>query len=253
MPSIFLSPNPTRHDSIFPSPPPTPPSGASFSCFDSSLPISEITFYTDGDLILEVVKEKQERIHLRVASTALCIASPVFRAMLSRNRFREGSTLASCIQNGEVFILTLPEDDPESLITLCHILHFNNYKVPRTMTVEALANLCVLLDKYVCTLAAATWLDYWFSHVPDLKGDQIGCMAPHKITDLNEQTWTAMWLYISWVAGDRQKFKHFSALQMINLPSLEQMNGDHREWFERIPSRVQGMSKASYVAPRSYI
>ncbi|KAF8458586.1 hypothetical protein BDZ91DRAFT_800255 [Kalaharituber pfeilii] len=236
MPSRTLIFNPGEGTKSPPSPALIPTSSSSFSGSTSalSLPCTEITFYANADLILEVFNEKKEMLHLRVASTALCIASPVFRAMLSPDRFLEGNILSSCSRKGTKFTLTLPEDDPESLIILCNILHFNNYNVPRAISVNSLARLCVLLDKYVCTLAAASWIDYWFGHMPVPK-------APSTPEPDGEDRILieAMWLFISVVTGDSQRFSHFSALQMMSLRALDVMDSQHREWFNRLPSKIQ--------------
>src|SRR5690606_29070416 len=98
----------------------------------------------------------------------LCIASPVFRAMLAPGRFSEGNSFASSLLSNthSPYTLTLPDDNPEALIVLCNLLHHNHHLVPRSIPVKELANLCVCLDKYVCVLAAASWIDYWFAHMP---------------------------------------------------------------------------------------
>ena len=182
----------------------------------------------------------------KVASTALCIASPVFRAMLSPDRFKEGNTLASCTKNGEMYILALPDDDPDALTILCDIIHFNNFKVPRDISTETLARLCILLDKYVCTLAAASWIDYWFSHMPH--GLAAGSSDKDGIQDVNPRAHLddIMWMFISMVVGDRQKFQRFSASQIMKLISQDCMDSEQREWFERLPSRVQGKQDVIY-------
>lgn len=192
-------------------------------------------------------------MHLRVASTALCIASPVFRAMLS-DRFLEGQNLSACAKTGQVYALELPEDDPDALITLCHILHFNNYKVPRSISAEALAKLCVLLDKYVCTLAAASWIDYWFSHsnstkAPASESESLEAKGGNSPAQASEGTHTAMWLYISWVTGDGHRFRQYSAAQIMSIPSLDYMDKSHQEWFDRLPSCIQdALINASQLA-----
>lgn len=205
---------------------------------------TEITFYANADLTLEAHNSEGRRIHLKVASTALCIASPVFRAMLSPDRFKEGNTLASCTKNGEMYTLALPDDDPDALTILCDIIHFNNFKVPRDISTETLAGLCILLDKYVCTLAAASWIDYWFSHMPyklamDCTYEKEGIQGARS-REGGAQLDDIMWTFISLVVGDRQKFERFTASQIMRLISQDCMDSEQREWFERLPTRVQG-------------
>lgn len=203
-----------------------------------SYAITEKSFYVNADLTLEVHSNEGQKVHLQVASTALCIASPVFRAMLSPNRFKEGNTLASCTRKGEMCILPLPDDDPGALTILCDIIHFNNFKVPRDISTETLARLCILLDKYVCTLAAASWIDYWFSHMPCTSSTH--CSFDMQDANPAAQLDDIMWSFISLVVGDRQKFERFTASQIMKLGPRDCMGSEQREWFDRLPSRVQG-------------
>ena len=224
--------------------------GDSKALVKGSYATTEITFYANADLTLEVHSNEGRRMHLKVASTALCIASPVFRAMLSPDRFKEGNTLASCNKKGEMYILALPDDDPDALTILCDIIHFNNFKVPRDISTEALARLCILLDKYVCTLAAASWIDYWFSHMPlrlamSCSFDKNGTQDA-KPQDIGANLDDIMWIFISLVVGDRQKFERFTASQKMKLISQDCMDSEQREWFERLPSRVQGKQDCTH-------
>ncbi|KAI5797525.1 hypothetical protein DFH27DRAFT_107042 [Peziza echinospora] len=255
--------NPSRNIDSAPKPPPqgveqtakSPPQLQQETCL--KFPQSgEISFYSNSDLTLKAIlgegDNKEKPVALHVASTALCIASPVFRAMLAQDKYLEGAGLHSSRKLGQSYILQLPEDDAESLAILCHIIHLNHHKVPRSMTVERLARLCVVLDKYVCTLAAASWIDFWLAHMPqntpeptprDLKADG-------SFTDL-------MWLYIALVVGDKQRFNFYSSRYIMNAPDYEAMSPIHREWFERLPGRMQddllNVSQAGFESVASLV
>lgn len=77
-------------------------------------------------------------------------------------------------------------------------------------------------------------------------GESIPELAPK---DPNEPLLDLMWLFIAFVVGDRQRFRHFSTKVVVNLQSGERMNEENREWFDRLPSRIQGEYRTVTTIP----
>lgn len=94
----------------------------------------------DGDVIVKIGDDD-----LRVASQVLCLASPVFKAML-RSGFKEGLTAETSSQNPKH--IALPDDDPTAFKTLCRVIHFRLDMVPDKLDVDSLQQLAGLCDKY---------------------------------------------------------------------------------------------------------
>jgi len=118
--------------------------------------------------------EPDVKVLITASSQILCIASPIFKTMLT-GAFREASdfaahktsTSSTTSSSHEKFTLDLPEDDPEAFTLLLRILHYDYASVPERPTPESLEGLAFLCDKYQCThvlrycgrLWARDWLD----------------------------------------------------------------------------------------------
>lgn len=99
-----------------------------------------ITCDPKGDAILEA----GNNISIRVNSNVLRLASSVFQALFS-DRFVEGQNLSGTNPPA----LSFPEDDGQSLATLCSILHWNEVSIDGK-DATAVMNLAILADKYNC-------------------------------------------------------------------------------------------------------
>ena len=93
-----------------------------------------------GNLTL-LVGPADNRKTFVVSSTAMCLASPVWRAMLNP----QGHFLEAHSSDHKV---SFPEDNPESLLLLLHIVHLQFLKVPQNLEVKDLYEVAVLCDKY---------------------------------------------------------------------------------------------------------
>ncbi|OQV03776.1 BTB/POZ domain-containing protein [Cladophialophora immunda] len=106
----------------------------------------------------EVVENEQpSTLRIRVCSKFMTMCSPVFKAMLNGS-FREGQVPLSSL---EPPTLELPEDDPQSMVELCKILHHK-----WDTNLEAFPS-CVLplaraADKYDCTTIIRVWFNHQF-------------------------------------------------------------------------------------------
>ena len=89
---------------------------------------------------------------MKVSSTLLSCASPVFAAML-RGSFAEGQLSKSAESPAEV---SVEEDDEEALVLLCKLLHFRHdedstlRKLMPTSLTEKVVQLAKIVDKYDC-------------------------------------------------------------------------------------------------------
>lgn len=86
---------------------------------------------------------KDGDVKLLVSSRHMILASRVLKAML-RGPFIEGQTLR---ESGE-FEIALSEDDTIAFIILMDIVHGRTSRVPRTVTLNLLTTLSLLVDKY---------------------------------------------------------------------------------------------------------
>lgn len=150
--------------------------------------INEPTVYVDpsGDIRL-LVKAGGTRKIFVVSSKAMCIASPVWRAMLgSKSQFKEASP-----SNGEV---SLEDDDSGALSILLNIVHFRFLEVPRSLKYNQLLRVSILCDKYDIVTLVRPWLPTW---IEDLK--HLPCRAGYE-----------GWLFIAWVFGDSSTFERIA-------------------------------------------
>lgn len=111
----------------------------------------------DGDLIL-VVGDSQTR--LKIDSYMLKKASKVFKAMFQPNAFAEGQHLSS---DRTIKELPLPEDDPQAMRLLCHIMHQNSTEVPDNIDDDLLLSAARHIDKYFLHRVSGFFIDHWFT------------------------------------------------------------------------------------------
>jgi hypothetical protein len=92
-----------------------------------------------------VAETGQAGVRMRVSSSHLILASSYFKRML-RGGWKEDCTLCA-----EGCLTIYVEDwDPDALLILMNIIHGHTRKVPRTVSLEMLAKLAVLVDYYEC-------------------------------------------------------------------------------------------------------
>jgi hypothetical protein len=181
----------------------------------------------DGDSIesppLELESPKsQKEIHMLVSSKHLMLASPVFKAMLQHNNFKEGDTLRS---SGKAKV-ELPDDDPAALRILLDIIHGRVRQVPRQVNLKIMTELSVIVDKYQMLEVVELYVELWMS---TLKSS-----VPTFFTaDL------LAWLNISWVFGLADIFKQISRIAMRGSTDLFGARESHLP----IPQPVFGKSQ----------
>jgi BTB/POZ domain len=190
----------------------------------SSTTLSDIEGNSYEPLELEPQKSRKE-IHMLVSSKHLMLASPVFKAMLQHNNFKEGDMLRS---SGQVKV-PLPDDDPTALKILLDIVHGRVRQVPRQVNLKVMTELSVLVDKYqmleVVELYAEVWMNTLKTSVPMFF-----------TADL------LAWLSISWVFGLADIFKQISRIAMRGSTNLFGAHESHLP----IPQPVFGKSQQFY-------
>jgi hypothetical protein len=121
-------------------------------------------------------KDKKLRIY-RVQSAGLRVASPVWRAMLNPDVFREGSSNAP---------MEFHDDDPDALKILLSIVHFRFDQVPAAPpSFEWLVQIAVLCDKYDVVHVVRPILQGWLT----------------PFTDFCFHYGYELWIYVAWVFG----------------------------------------------------
>ena len=106
---------------------------------------------------------------LRVSSKVLSIASPVLKALFSP-KYAEGAALCG---SQDVLEILLPDDDPEAMTLMCHVLHHGNH-TPEKLSVELLEKTATLCDKYDVVRAFTAWSDFWLrAWIADACGQDI--------------------------------------------------------------------------------
>lgn len=100
-------------------------------------------------------------LHLKVSSKHLILASRRFKKMLTGN-WEE----ANIIHQDSCRHVTLEGFDPSALKLLLEIIYGKTRKVPRSLDLEMLAKVSVLVDDFECHEEVEVFLDIWLSHLP---------------------------------------------------------------------------------------
>ncbi|KAH0555722.1 hypothetical protein GP486_006333 [Trichoglossum hirsutum] len=130
-------------------------------------------------------------ISFLVSSPHLRLASPVFRTLLQQHARKGGPQRTT---------IPIHNDDPRALLTLLYILHLRMQKVPDSVSLDSLAKMAALVDKYNCAEAIAPFSRMWI--------DKLKSERPDTFSDALFQ-----WLYITWVFKEHQEFE--SAIKII--------------------------------------
>jgi len=132
-------------------------------------------------------------VHIRVSSRHLILASPTFRSMLGPD-FEEGQSL----QKSGYADLALGDDDPDAMLILLQIIHFQIRKVPRHVDIDTLTKLSVLIDYYHMHEVMELFSDMWVENLA-----KEGLPMVHGAEAMR-------WLWISWVFGKGREFRAVS-------------------------------------------
>lgn len=161
-----------------------------------------IEFDPHGDVIL-VVPSVSGVARFHVNSHVLCLASPVFRAMLGvDSRFREREALASRGgANSPPLEISLEDDDPNALAVVLRVLHLQNKWAPKSLHPEKLYQIAVLCDKYDLQDSLHYWLVNWI---------------PEKFEGTIR---TDKWLFIAYAFAKKEEFNALSKYLILHSKS----------------------------------
>lgn len=132
-----------------------------------------------------------EEVHYYVSSRHLTLASTRFKHMLSEERWKEG--VRDKIDGR--YHVSAEGWDAEAFLLVLEVLHHHNRKVPRTISLEMLAKVAVLVDDYDCAEALESYTERWIENLR-----MISPIPSHFCRDL------MLWMCIAWVFRLPQEF-----------------------------------------------
>ncbi|KAF4629275.1 hypothetical protein G7Y89_g8872 [Cudoniella acicularis] len=183
---------------------------------DSGSDDSMSTMGEEAAMSTACLSSQPKEVQMRVSSHTLMIASPVFKAMLQRNAFKEGVDLAT---QGGTFV-SLPEDDPTMLRILLDIIHHRTRQVPLEVDLKTLTGLSILIDKYQMLEALELYVDMW------VEGLQRS--LPNSFT-----TDFLSWLNVAWVLKLPVEFEYLTRIAVRE--SRGEIGGENRQEPEDLP------------------
>jgi hypothetical protein len=162
---------------------------------------------------------EEEGIHFHVCSGNLMSASPWFDRVLKRDGWLESN------RNNEDrhFRISAEDWDDEALLILMNIFHLRNRDVPRTVSLEMLAKIALLVDYYDCGEAIELFANIWIA--------DLSVNVP--IPTTYDRT-LVLWIWISWV------FKWDELLKQSTLIAIKQCTESMRTLELPIPSWITG-------------
>lgn len=142
------------------------------------------------------MKPKIQEVQMRVSSKHLILASATFREALGSDEFSESRTLQT---KGDV-VVPLPDEDPDAMVILLHIIHGLTRKVPRQVNLEMLSRLAFVVNHRQMHEAVELFSDGW---IESLKRDHLpGSYTPEVLS----------WLYVFWVFQKEDDFRKMSQI-----------------------------------------
>ncbi|KAF2790571.1 hypothetical protein K505DRAFT_282387 [Melanomma pulvis-pyrius CBS 109.77] len=125
--------------------------------FGQAAPIAEAIIETNPS----EGSTNEKEIYYYVSSRHLRLASPKFESMLSSEKWTEGVP----DENDGLYHISAEDWDTEALLLLLNVLHLRNRQVPRSVSLEMLAKIAVLIDYYECAEAVELCSEAWVKHL----------------------------------------------------------------------------------------
>ncbi|OTA83037.1 hypothetical protein M434DRAFT_400814 [Hypoxylon sp. CO27-5] len=123
-------------------------------------PPNEVTNKVDDSNLPKASSEKD--VTFRLSSRHLILASKYFKSVL-QGPWKE----ATEIHPDNCRHIEARDWDENAMLILMQVIHGLNRKVPRSVTLEMLAKIAVLVDYYKCHEAVALWSDVWIGNLKD--------------------------------------------------------------------------------------
>ena len=165
------------------------------------------------------VQEDNECIHYHVSSRHLMLASPWFERALTNEGWSESGRNE---EDGRFHIMA-DDWDADALLIVLNAFHLRNRLMPRTVSLEMLAKIAVLVDYYDCGEAIELWPAMW---IKNLKAH--AAIPSSYCRDL------VLWLWIAWTFDEAIQFQRASAV------AIEQSTESLQSLGLPIPARISG-------------
>jgi hypothetical protein len=172
-----------------------------------------------GYLALTGEQLDSEDVYYYVSSRHLMLASPWFQRALTEGGWSESGRS----DNDERFHITAEDWDADAFLILINAFHLRNKQVPRTVSLEMLAKIAVLVDYYDCGEAIELYANIW---VDELKVRTV--LTPTYCRD------TVLWTCIAWV------FDRADQLQSASAVAIKNSTESFQTLELPIPTRVSG-------------
>ena len=130
-------------------------------------------------------------ITLVVSSKVLCLASPVWKAMLKSNGHFKEAILSAGVRE-----VHLADDDPDALLLVLRIAHLQFRDITSEPTFDQFLNIALICDKYDIVPLVQPWLPNW-----------IGWLKPMMHHPGYEE-----WLFIAWTFGEARDYEKLASL-----------------------------------------
>lgn len=120
---------------------------------DSAVPtLTQLCLH--GDLTLNVGKDDGTiECRYRVLKVAMCLASPVWRAMLTGPSTESGKDEIPFV-----------DDDPEALLLVLRVAHLRTYEIPHLPAWHEVVNVATICDKYDTVAISRPFVKDWMAH-----------------------------------------------------------------------------------------
>ncbi|KAK3208892.1 hypothetical protein GRF29_69g21024 [Pseudopithomyces chartarum] len=134
----------------------------------------------------------EEAIHYHVSAQHLSLASTRFEGMLSGRNWKEG--VPDKIDG--LYHISAEDWDADALLILLNVVHHRNRQVPRSVSLEMLAKITVLIDYYDCAEAVELCTERWV--------DQLKRTSPVPSRFCRN---LMLWMCIAWVLKLPHEFR----------------------------------------------
>jgi hypothetical protein len=158
---------------------------------DAGKGVSSETIVADDTSEPDPANTEEAEVSYYVSRRHLVSASSTLDRMISGADWKEGNI----DENDGLYHVPAQDWDSEALLYVLQILHLRNGQVPRTIPLELLAKIAVLIDFYDCAEALESFTERWIEYL------RVTAPVPsYFCRDL------MLWMCIAWVLKLPQEF-----------------------------------------------
>jgi hypothetical protein len=154
--------------------------------------------------------EPKDCLQVVVSSKVMTLVSARFKKMLT-GPWKEATT----VYPDGLRHVDMEGFDKEAFMILLHIFHSNTSKVPRTMDVDQLAKIAVLVDDLQCHEAVVLWVEIWIKHCYESDEDDGSCCGPYCCHVYDDRD-LLLWILISSVFNQPDIFRHVTRVAILH-------------------------------------